>query len=216
MFRRLAEVAQNRYVGVAVIGSLAGILLLLLFLIIRGQRDTVVLQVQPIQDASIISVYVGGDVAAPGLYSLPRGSRIFDAINAAGGLLASADTSAIGLASPLQDADQVIIPSQPAATSTRAPDFPSQVSPQTDVTVPPISSPQAATSTATASGPVNVNTATVQELEGLPEIGPAIAQRIVDYRTQHGPFQTLEELAAVSGISDRMVEDLRALITLGY
>lgn len=210
MFRRMAEVAQNRYVGVAVIGSITGVLLLLFFLIMRGQRDTVVLQVQPIDDRSIIQVYVGGEVATPGLYSIPRGSRIFDAVNAAGGLLSGADTSAIGLASPLNDADQVIIPPRAQATFTPQP-------------APATSHPAVATEFGSAvpslkaeAGPINVNTASAIELELLPDIGPIIAQRIVDYRLQHGPFQSLEELAEISGISERMVFELQTLITLGH
>lgn len=210
MFRRVVGVARNKYVAVAVMGSLAGVLLLLLFLIIRGQRDTVVLHVQPIADASIIQVYVGGQVAQPGLYSLPRGSRVFDAINAAGGLLTNADTASLGLASPLNDADQVIVPPRAEPTSTPAPVAASGYDGATPAP------PERVTTPTAVAGPLNVNTAGALDLERLPGIGPAIAQRIVEYRLENGPFQTIDEMAAVSGISERMVDELRPLVTLGY
>lgn len=217
VFRRVAEVGQNRYVGVAIVGSFAGVLLLLLFIFLRSPKDTVVLNVQPLDDPSIIRVYIGGEVASPGLYSLPRGSRIFDGVNAAGGLLMSADTSMLGLASPLQDADQVIVPARAIDLSTPQPVNPVSATPEgtssgTGSSETPVSQPTPVTG---ASNRVNINTANVAELQALPGIGPAIAGRIVDYRMLHGPFQTLEELADVSGISERMVEDLRPLLTLG-
>lgn len=222
MLQRLAQAGQNRYVGAAVVGSLLGVILLLFFLLIRGQRETVVLNVQPVGDASVIQVYVGGEVAAPGLYSLPRGERVADAVNAAGGLLQSADTSNLGLASPLRDADQIIVPrkqSTPVAPVQGGAGAPVPTATQQSASFVPFA-PQATSPpfqpTPMNTAPVNINTAGVEELDVLPGVGPAIAARIVEYRLQNGPFQTLEELAEVSGISDRMVEELRPLLTLGF
>ena len=219
---RLAQAGQNRYVGAAVVGSLIGVILLLFFLLIRGQRDTVILNVQPIEDSTVIQVYVGGEVAEPGLYALPRGERVADAVNAAGGLLQSADTSSLGLASPLRDADQIIVPGKPAtpvAPVQGGSGSPAPTAPPQSTAVAPLV-PQAIVTpdqqTEATSTPININAAGVEELDILPGIGPAIAARIVEYRLQHGPFQTLDELAEVSGISDRMVDELRPLLSLGF
>src|SRR5690606_4129549 len=103
VLQRLASVGQNRVATAAAAGGVVGIVLLMLFLLMRGQRDTVVLQVQPIDDPSIVRVYVGGEVASPGLYSLQRGSRVAEALDAAGGTLIDADVSGIGMAAAVQD-----------------------------------------------------------------------------------------------------------------
>lgn len=213
----LKSVGQNRTVGAAAAGGVVGIILLMLFLLLRGQRDTVVLQVQPITDSSIVRVYVGGEVTAPGLYSLQRGSRVADAIDAAGGLLSSADIAGLGMAAILEDADQIVVPqrrslptaaSQPVATPAVGLAGPAAT------TVPPQAT--AVVEPTPADGLININSATLEELDRLPGIGPVLAGRIVDYRLQNGPFQTLEELEAVQGISMRMVDELRPLITLGH
>lgn len=214
MLQRLAGIGRNRYVLAVVTGGLAGIILLLSFLLLRGQRDTIILEVQPVSDPLAVKVYVGGEVSSPGLYSLRRGSRVADAVTLAGGLLPTADTAAMGMAAVLEDADQIIVPArrptpQPAAQgipiatplpvsvdSTAPPDLPTQLPPE-------------------ESGPVDINSASIDALDGLPGIGPVIAVRIVEYRLMHGPFQTLEELEQIAGISMRMVEELRPLITLG-
>lgn len=214
MLQWLAGVLRGRYVMAIVGGGLAGAILLMFFLLVRGQRDTVVLEVQPVSDPLLVRVYVGGEVVNPGLYTLSRGSRVAEALALAGGTLASAETSGLGMAAVLQDADQILIPARrptPQAVTTARP---SSDSPQaTSATL--LSEIPADPLPAATPGPVNVNTATAAELEALPDIGPTIAGRIVEYRTQHGPFQSLEELEVIEGISGRMVEDLRPLITLG-
>ena len=226
MIQRLAAIGQNRYIGAAVVGSLVGPILLLLFLLFRGQRDTVVLQVNPVEDSSVVRVYVGGAVVQPGLYDLSRGSRVADAINAAGGPLTNADTAVLNLAGHVQDADQVIVPEK-HATSPPA----GQAGTNSEVMNPPVFSSTPAASnpapfaqiptqpyaftTPTPVAPININTAESWELERLPGIGPAIANRIVEFRTDNGPFQMIEDLAQVSGISARMVDEIHALITIG-
>jgi competence protein ComEA len=214
MLQRLAGIGRNRYVLAVVTGGLAGIILLLFFLLMRGQRDTIILQVQPVSDPLAVQVYVGGEVSSPGLYSLRRGSRVADAVTLAGGLLPAADTATIGMAAMLEDADQIFVPAR-------------RPTPQPAAQVIPIATPLPVASDATAlpelptqlppeeSGPVDINTAPIDVLDRLPGIGPVIAGRIVEYRLAHGPFQTLEELEQVAGISMRMVEELRPLVTLG-
>lgn len=196
----LAGISRNQNVKLAIAGGLIGSLLLVFFLLVRGQRDVIVLQVQPIDDPSMIRVYVGGEVTNPGLYTLSRGSRMLDAIDEAGGLLRSADTSGLGLASPLRDADQIIIPARPPAT----------FAPVGLVDLSGSASPVATQETA-----ININSASLEELQRLAGVGPVIAQRIVDYRLANGPFRTVAELAAVDGISDAMVLEYGSLITTG-
>lgn len=190
------------------------------------REDPVTLQVQAATDPGLIRVYVGGAVINPGIVDLPRGSRVAEAIDAAGGLTDVGDASSLGMAGLLRDSDQVIVPvrrlSAPSPTSVVAPavaavaptSVPTGATPTTTSievvqATPAPAPPQAITN----SGLINVNTASVAELESLPEIGPALAQRIIDYRIANGPFQTLDELDDVKGISPRIVELIRPLAT---
>jgi competence protein ComEA len=163
-----------------------------------------------------IVVYVSGGVNRPGVYTLPAGSRVDDAVKAAGGLTADADMEQINLAAPLADAEHVSVTPKGATPIAQT------VSP----TKPPVASaPSAAprdkvaTSAPQASsaphGKVNINTATAAELEILPGIGSALAQRIVDYRNAHGPFKTPEDLMQVPGIKEGIFSQIADFITVG-
>jgi competence protein ComEA len=147
-----------------------------------------------------IKIDISGAVAQPGLYELPAGSRVQDAILAAGGLLPEADTSALNLAAPLEDGTRIYIPSQRPTAPPAAPK---------SSTVPPDAADPAPT------GLINLNTATLEELDSLPGIGPAIAQRIIDYRTANGLFATIENLQNVKGIGPATFEKLKDKITVG-
>jgi competence protein ComEA len=161
-------------------------------------------------------------VAQPGVSALPRGSIWQDAINAAGGPTALADLSRINLAQLIVDGDQIVVPeliptatprpptSTPAPTITVGPGTPSPTPAPTDTSAPP---PAAASGGATSK--ININTATTAELEALPRIGPAIAQRIVDYRAEHGPFQKIEDIMNVTGIGPATFDAIKDLITVG-
>lgn len=144
-----------------------------------------------------IAVEVHGAVATPGLYWLSGDARFQTALDAAGGATSDADLSGVNLARRLEDEEQIEIPflPDPSATGQAAP--------------APVSA------AASTSGKININLATAAELDELPGIGPALAGRIVAYREQHGPFASLEELSNVSGISARMVDDLRDRISVG-
>lgn len=196
MGRALDQLRQSRVALAGLAGGLVGVICLIALLAVRNPRDTIILEVKPDPDPNELQVWVGGEVAQPGLYTLARGARVSDALDAAGGVLETADTAGLGLAAPLDDADQIIVPARRAAAAA---------SPVEGAT--PAGSPGA--------GRVNINTAPAADLIALPGIGEALAARVIEYREQHGPFQTLEELAEVSGISDRMVDELRDLITLG-
>ncbi len=157
----------------------------LLWLATRPPRgDPITLQAPP--TPSPIVVYVGGAVRHPGLYTLPPGSRVYDAITAAGGLTGDANPDAINPAARLSDGQRVWIPG-------------------TDENVP----------MASHGAQVNINQASQAELERLPGIGPATAQKIITYREAHGGFQTIEEIMEVPGIGPATFEQIRDLITVG-
>src|SRR5919109_2199395 len=128
-----------------------------------------------------IYVHVGGAVRRPGLYRLEDGARVDDAIRAAGGVLEDANLDALNLAAKVKDGDKILVPSKNGQGETQA---------------------AAGDSGAAAArgGLVNLNTATVADLDTLPGIGPALAQRIISYREQHGGFRKLEDLLDVPGI----------------
>jgi|SRR4051794_17007672 competence protein ComEA len=132
--------------------------------------------------AAEVVVDVAGRVRRPGIVELPAGSRVVDALRAAGGPRHHVDTSALNLARPLVDGEQIVV--------------------GVDV---PIAAPAPAVSASSPTGaiaPVDVNTATLEQLDTLPGIGPVTAQAIIDWRTQNGAFTSVDELLEVSGIGD--------------
>lgn len=144
-----------------------------------------------------IMVHVVGAVRRPGVFELPAGSRGIDAVRAAGGLTRRADPLAINLAKPLSDGEQLIVPDRAAEPAS-----------------PRVGSGSGGSSAADASGLVNVNTADQAELETLPGIGPALAQRIIEHRETNGPFATLDDLLEVSGIGEKTLENLEPYVTV--
>lgn len=145
-----------------------------------------------------IVVDVGGKVRAPGILRLPAGARVADALRAAGGVRPGVSTEGLNRARFLVDGEQVVV-----GTSAGA--------------VPP-AGPAAgrlsgATGTAPAA-PVSLNTATAEQLDTLPGVGPVLARHIIDYRTQHGGFRSVDELREVDGIGDSRFTDLRDLVRL--
>lgn len=143
-------------------------------------------------------VHVAGAVGAPGVVSLPEGARVVDAIEAAGGAREDADTDQLNLARPVVDGEQVRVPVVGEVLEAASP------GPQASSTA----------SGGSGAGPINVNTATASELEALPGIGPALAERIVSHREANGPFKSLDDLTDVPGIGKAKLEALRTEATV--
>jgi competence protein ComEA len=137
-------------------------------------------------------VDVAGAVHRPGVYEFLEGDRIVDAIERAGGPLPKADLSLLNLAAPLTDGTQILVPKAGVA----APGVPT------------------GTGSGTASGLINVNSATAAELEALSGIGEVLAATIVEYRTQNGPFASVDDLLDVSGIGPATLEEIRDQVTV--
>jgi len=196
------------------IGALLGALVLygVVRLVERWPRPAPVVVVPPASQTpaptatalpGTVLVHVVGAVERPGVYTLPQGSRLQDAVLAAGGLTADADAERINLADFVQDAQQIFVPRRGATP----PPEPTPVSRSGSINL-------GTAEVAAQAGLVNINTATQAELEALPGIGPAYAQRIIAYREAHGPFQRLEDLLEVSGIGPARYAQLEGLITI--
>ena len=148
-------------------------------------------------EAPPVVVYVSGWVVDPGVYEFRQGDRIIDALDRAGGPRKGANLTIVNLAAPLVDGQQIVI----AKAGTSGP-----------VSEPPVSS-----STDPTGGQdelINLNTATVDQLETLPGIGEVLAQRIIDYRDENGPFESVADLPDVSGIVDARMADLETRVTV--
>lgn len=147
----------------------------------------------------VVVVHVAGQVGRPGLVEVPSGSRLQDAIEAAGGATGEADLAAVNLARPVVDGEQVYVPS---TADERAPA--SWGGGTTGAGGPD----------GGGSGLVDLNTADVGALDALPGIGPVLAQRILDWRTEHGRFTSVDELGEVAGIGPTVLERLRPLVVV--
>ncbi len=147
----------------------------------------------------VVVVHVAGWVHRPGVYELSEGDRGIDALRRAGGAKKDADLRSLNLAALLTDGQQIVVSkasrAMPAAVASGAPGG------------------VAGTPTPVAEL-VNVNTATLDQLETLPGIGPALGQRIIDHREQYGPFASVEDLVDVSGIGEKTLEEIRPYVSV--
>jgi competence protein ComEA len=167
----------------------------LVWVVARSPSGTSVVLRPPPTEKPII-VYITGAVPRPGVYALPKGARIQDAISAAGGFLAESDKSQINLAALLEDGQQLDIPYIEGAS-------------------PVLGTPVPAAVETSTTELIDINTASSDELESLPGIGPTTAQKIIDYRETNGPFLNAEDIINVPGIGPGTYERIKDLITVG-
>ncbi|WP_425577311.1 helix-hairpin-helix domain-containing protein [Streptomyces enissocaesilis] len=148
----------------------------------------------PVPGEGRIVIDVSGRVRQPGIHRLPAGSRVADALRAAGGVKAGADTVGLNRARLLMDGEQVVV-GVPAPAGAAGP-----------------AAGGGAPASGRAAAPIGLGSATAEQLETLPGVGPVLAQHIIDYRTEHGGFRSVDELREVKGIGDRRFADLRPLV----
>jgi len=147
------------------------------------------------ESAGMVVVDIAGRVRRPGVATLPAGSRVIDALRKAGGARAGTDLSTLNLARVLVDGEQILVGAAPSGAAASGPSAPA-----------PGADPAGAT--------VNINTADASALEALPGIGPVTAQKIADWRTEHGTFRAIDELLEVDGIGPKTLADLAPHVTL--
>lgn len=191
--------ARRRFgIGAIVVVVIAALAITVAIGIFRGAAapiDEVVIEGTPRADATAeataeLYVHVSGAVTTPGLYVLPAGARVVDALAAAGGFADPADRAAVNLARTIADGEQLHVPEIGEAIA------------------------DAGGPAASADGVVDLNDADAAQLETLPRIGPAMAERIIAWRDENGGFTSIEDLLAVPGIGEKMLESLRDLVTV--
>lgn len=174
-------------VGAAIVLVVVAVGITIVIGIVRSAgspTEDVSVSVAPVTEAALY-VHVSGAVSHPGLYRLDPHSRVVDAVAAAGGFADEADSDAVNLARDVTDGEQLHVPREGEA--------PDDASPEHDVLV-------------------DLNTADIAELDTLPRIGPALAERIVAWREQNGRFRSVDDLLAVPGIGEKMLANLRDLV----
>jgi competence protein ComEA len=144
-------------------------------------------EVRQAVEAPKIYVHVAGSVRAPGIYQLDSGTRVYDAVLAAGGFTAKANQSSVNMARALTDGEQLVVSSESNGASFEGP---------------------------TSSSLISLNQASASQLEDLPGVGPALAGRIVDWRSANGGFKAKEDLLNVAGIGDKLFASFKDLVTL--
>ncbi|MEI2279372.1 helix-hairpin-helix domain-containing protein [Paenarthrobacter ilicis] len=170
-----------------------------------GAAESPVATAHGTETAGSLLVHVTGAVQKPGVVRLPQGSRVYQAIDAAGGAAPAADLNQLNLAEAVNDGVRIYVPAvgeDPQSTESAA--------------SPGATLPGEGQAAASSKGGVkiNINTASVEELGTLPRVGPVMAQRIADWRKEHGPFASVEELDAVDGIGPKLMETLKDLVAV--
>jgi competence protein ComEA len=176
------------------IGVIAGFLLAGALVWVSRSPSGKPIELLPAPTQAPLVVHVVGAVPRPGVYELPEGSRVRDAIQAAGGLLAQAETSSINLAAPLEDGQKLEVPFEDGPLSNDLPAAPESTAIPNQAEL------------------VDINTASLEELDTLPGIGPTTAEKIIEYRDENGPFQSIEDILNVSGIGPATFEEIKDLI----
>lgn len=176
-------------------GILFGLFLAALVWVVSRSPSGEAVVLRPAPTERPVVVYITGAVPRPGVYALPKGARVQDAISAAGGFLAEAEKSQINLAALIEDGEKLDIPYVEGGSPVLSTPVPAIVTSTTEL--------------------VNINTASTTELETLPGIGPTTAQKIIDHREANGPFVNTEDIINVPGIGPGTYERIKDLIAVG-
>ncbi len=155
--------------------------------------------------AGVLLVHVVGQVRHPGVVRLPPGARVLDAVKAAGGATSSADLTHLNLARVVADGEQIVVPKPGESLTGRLPGVGGAGSGSTG---------QGSTGGGSVGGLIDLNTADAAALDTLPGVGPVLAQRILDWRTQHGRFTSVTELGEVTGIGDKILAQISPKVTV--
>lgn len=180
-------------IGNFLVGLFLVIIIAAVINLVTAQPRGIPIELSPPPTPAPVRVHVNGAVGHPDVYSLPSGSIVQDAIEAAGGLTSVASIENINLASPLQDGQLIYIFSNEESTTES-----SHIPPSSNTTIRQI----------------NINTADASDLERLPGIGPSLAGKIVEFRQLNGPFETVEQLLEISGIGPSKLEEIKDYIVV--
>jgi competence protein ComEA len=187
-------------IGLTVVALVAGIAVVYALYQAFDERSAPPIVIEDAAATLPIVVEMRGEIEAPGVYELSPEARLQDAIAAAGGLTEEADLSTVNLARRLRDGELIVILALPVPGSTP---------------MVPLPDASDASKEDESRARININTATTEELEALPGVGEVIATRIVAYREQNGPLRSVDDLIHVEGISDRVIDSIRELVTTG-
>lgn len=186
MLDRIRQALTNQsLVPPVIIGVVAGVATLVVIMILRQPNHSLVLEFDESAREDLQPIWIDGAVQRPGLYLVPEDATLEHAIEVAGGLADDADLDSVGLDEAVSNRNQVVVPESAGPGSS------------------------------TGDETIDLNTADTDQLEQLPGIGPVLAERIITYREEHGPFEAPEDLANVSGISTRMVEEFHDQVSVG-
>ena len=192
------ETGMNKFLLI-LFGVLCGLLGAGLILLTLRQPAGEPVQLLPLSTPAPVTIYLVGAVKTPGVYTMPAGSRLQDAVQAAGGFLAEANSGAVNLAALLADGERIVIPDiNPSNTAASDSGLLPERSAELDVL-----------------NLVNLNTASQTELELLPGIGPKTAQKIIEFREINGPFSSIEAILDIPGIGEKTLSEIKDLITVG-
>jgi len=182
------------------LGVLLGLLMTGFILLAARTPEGESVELRPAPTPEPLRIHVAGAIVRPGVYELPEDSRVLDAVEAAGGFVVEADKNALNLAAPVEDGERLDIPYVAGYVPSEEEGF-AVISEGTP-------SPLAGEDL------VDINTASLDELDKLPGIGPTTAQKIIDYREENGPFARIEDIVNVPGIGMPTFEEIKDLITV--
>ncbi|MCX7694397.1 MAG: helix-hairpin-helix domain-containing protein [Caloramator sp.] len=185
------NLTRNQKIGIYVFASILLVFGFIKYYSIKKEPNDIVVIRNEESSKKEIQVYICGEIKKPGVYKISDDKRIIDLVYMAGGFTENANLEAINLATKLKDEDYIKIPSKKKNKEDKG-----------DVDFKEYSDK------------ININTATLEELKKLPRIGDALAKRIIEYRNKNGPFKRIEDLKNVSGIGDKMFENIKDMISI--